>query len=217
MTFDPTSSSIANAIQIENSSEDSSSDSSASSEASSEESESISSDSSDFEKSDSFASSDNTTENPSNKPTAPEENLPVDASPIILTIVGILLVIGAVVLTSVKLKSFDKNARKALKKLYKSENAEPVYGKILAVLALCGLKPAPGELPEQFYERCENKLCVAITAHKEVLLKAAFAGKTDETEIAELARLLESVFNAADKKLNRMDRFKLRLIMLTKK
>lgn len=217
VTFDPTSSSIANAIQIENSSEDSSSDSSASSEASSEESESISSDSSDFEKSDSFASSDNTTENPSNKPTAPEENLPVDASPIILTIVGILLVIGAVVLTSVKLKSFDKNARKALKKLYKSESAEPVYGKILAVLAICGQKPAPGELPEQFYERCENKLCVAITAHKEVLLKAAFAGKTDETEIAELARLLESVFNAADKKLNRMDRFKLRLIMLTKK
>lgn len=218
VTFDPTSSSIANTIQIENSSEDSSSESSESSEASSEESESLSSDSSDVNSSkDNSEFSEHTTVTSSDNSYAPAENIPVDASPIILTIVGILLVLGAVVLTSVKLKSFDKNARKALKKLYKSESAEPVYGKILAVLALCGQKPAPGELPEQFYERCENKLCVAITAHKEVLLKAAFANETDETEIAELARLLENIFNAADKKLNRMDRFKLRLIMLTKK
>ncbi len=221
VTFDPTSSSLANTVIIDNSSEESSSESSESSEASSEESEKSSSDSSDIDSStvssENSQSSDNTTENSSNTPILPEENTPVDASPIILTVVGILLVIGAVVLTSVKLKSFDKNARKALKKLYKSESAEPVYEKTLAVLALCGLTPAAGELPEQFYERCENKLFVPITAHKNVLLKAAFASETDETEIAELARLLESIFNAADKKLNRMDRFKLRLSILTKK
>lgn len=220
VTFDPTSSSLANTVIIENSSEDQSSESSESSEASSEESESSSSDRSDSDASDSSEnsqSSDNTTENSSDSPAVPEENPPVDASPIILTVVGVLLVIGAVVLTSVKLKSFDKNARKALKKLYKSKSAEPVYGKMLAVLALCGLTPAAGELPEQFYERCENKLFVPITAHKDVLLKAAFASETDETEIAELARLLDSIFTAADKKLNRMDRFKLRLIMVSKK
>lgn len=220
VTFDPTSSSLANTVIIENSSEEQSSESSESSEASSEESESSSSDRSDSDASDSSEnsqSSDNTTENSSDSPAVPEENPPVDASPIILTVVGVLLVIGAVVLTSVKLKSFDKNARKALKKLYKSKSAEPVYGKMLAVLALCGLTPAAGELPEQFYERCENKLFVPITAHKDVLLKAAFASETDETEIAELARLLESIFTAADKKLNRMDRFKLRLIMVSKK
>ena len=221
VTVDPTSSARANTIIIENSSEEQSSESSESSEASSEKSESVVSDSSDIDTSDINSehskNSDNTTENPSGSPVVPEENPPVDASPIILTVVGILLVIGAIVLTSVKLKSFDKNARKALKRLYKIQTAEPVYMKMLAVFALCGLTAAAGELPEQFYERCENKLFVPITAHKNVLLKAAFASVTDETEIAELARLLESIFNAADKKLNRMDRFKLRLIILAKK
>ena len=221
VTFDPTSSAIANTVIIENSSEEESSESSESSEASSEESESAASDSSDIDISDTdfeqSKNSENTTENPSASPVIPEENPPVDASPIILTVVGILLVIGAVVLTSVKLKSFDKNARKALKQLYKSKSTEPVYMKMLAVFALCGLTAAAGELPEQFYERCENNLFVPITAHKNVLLKSAFSRVTDEAEIAELARLLESIFNAADKKLNRMDRFKLRLIILTKK
>lgn len=216
VTFDPTSSSIASVVQVENSSSDTSSESSDSSE-SSYESESSDSESSSHDISSVVSeSSESKSENSSNI-SAVEEKPPVDASPIILTIVGILLVIGAVALTSVKLKSFDINAKKVLKRMYKSKTAEPVYGRILAVLALCRLTPAAGELPEQFYERCEKKLFVPITAHKEILLKAAFGRETDETEIAQLARLLENIFAAADKNLNRMDKFKLRLIILTKK
>lgn len=216
VTFDPTSSALANTVIIENSSEEESSESSESSEASSEESESSSSDSEASDISENSQSSENTTENSYDNPSVPEEPS-VDASPIVLTVVGILLVIGAIALTSIKLNSFDKNARKTLKQLYKSKSAEPVYMKILAVLSLCGLSPAAGELPEQFYERCENKLFVPITAHKKVLLKAAFSGQTDEAETAELARLLENIFSAADKNLNRMNRFKLRLIIISKK
>ena len=217
VTFDPTSSSLANTIIIENSSEEESSESSESSDFSSESESSDSSGTEISSSSENPASSDNTTENSYDSPSVPEDNPPVDASPIVLTVVGILLIIGAIALTSIKLSSFDKNARKALKQLYKSKSSEPVYNRILAVLSLCGLSPAAGELPEQFYERCENKLFVPITAHKKVLLRAAFSGHTDEAEIAELARLLETVFSAADKNLNRMNRFKLRLIIISKK
>lgn len=218
VTFDPTSSSVAGVVDIENSSDSSSEEeSSESSEQSSESSEAESSESasSEYESSEvSVGSSDGEERNPSAPPDNPKD-IPTNPLPMIITIAAILAVIGAAAFVLSRLKKLDKNAKKALKKLYRSADGEFIYDKLLKILKMCGLTPESGELPVKFYERCEKKLFVPLTAHKEVLLETAFGGEISEAETAELARLLESVFFAADKTLGPISRLVLRKTVIT--
>lgn len=222
VTFDPTSGSTASAVEIEDSSdsssEEESSESSEQSSQSSDSSESDSSESSENEQSSSVSRVNSSTDerNPSAAPENPD-NSQTNALPMILTIIGIAAVIGLVEFILLRLKKFDKNAKKALKKLYSSGNSELIYEKLLRILKMCGLTPEAGELPEKFFERCEKKLFIPLSAHKEILLETAFGGEQGDVETAELARVLESVFFAADKILDPISRLILRKTVIREK
>ncbi len=221
VTFDPTSGTAASAVIIEESSDSSDSESFDSSNElsseSSEISESSENASSGYESSETSRSGSGEEErNPSAPPDNPEET-PINPFPMIITVAGIIAVIGAAAFVLTRLKKLDKTAKKSLKKMYSSADGEFIYEKMLRILKLCGLSPEAGELPEQFYERCEKKLFVPLTAHSEVLLKTAFGNESDEAEIAELARALESVFFAADKVLKPIKRLILRKAVITEK
>ena len=225
VTFDPTSGTAANAVVIDesgdNSSDSESSESSESSEQSSNSSESSSSESSESsenEQSGSVSRADLSGDerNPSAAPENPEPP-PTNALPMIITIICIVAAIGLAAFVLTRLKKLDKTAKKALKKLYSSTDSEFIYEKLLRILKMCGLSPEAGELPEKFYERCEKKLFVPLSAHSEVLLKTAFGSESGEAETAELARVLESVFYAADKVLKPVRRLTLRKAVITEK
>lgn len=222
VTFDPTSGTAANAVVVDESSGNSSdSESSESSEQSSNSSESSSSESSSYSESEqnssvSRADSSGNERNPSAAP-EPLEKPPTNALPMIITIICIIAAIGLAALVLTRLKKLDKTAKKALKKLYSSTDGEFIYEKLLRILKMCGLSPEAGELPEKFYERCEKKLFAPLSAHSEVLLKTAFGSETAEAETAELARVLESVFFAADKILGPVGRLTLRKVVIKEK
>ncbi|MDE7362550.1 MAG: transglutaminase-like domain-containing protein [Oscillospiraceae bacterium] len=138
--------------------------------------------------------------------------------PYLLGILGILAVIGVIVLIIVKIRQFDKNAKKALRRCYTADNSRSVYARLLAMLRLRKLTPNKGELSGNFFKRAGKVLGVDLAGHIDLLESLAFgSGELDDTEKAQLGRLLERVFTAADKKSDPIGKIRLRLIALSKR
>lgn len=142
----------------------------------------------------------------------------VNILPYLLTIAGIAGGIALIVFAVYRVRRFDKNAKKAMKRFYTAENSQSVYARLLAVLRLCKITPNGGELTGDYFKRAGRELGCAVYKHTDLLEKLAFGGgELSDTEKATLARLLEKIFSAANKKLGIIGRIRLRFIMLSKK
>lgn len=138
--------------------------------------------------------------------------------PYFLTILGIAAVIALIVFVIYRIRRFDKNAKKAMRRFYTAEDTRSVYSRLLAVLRLCGIIPNGGELTGDFFKRAGRELSCAVFRHEELLEKLAFgSGVFSDVEKAEIAGLLEKIFAAADKKLGIIGKIRLRMIMTSKK
>lgn len=214
VTFDPTSSvSVDAAINGTTPRPESSSSSSTSSASSSESSETSSGISS------STVSSDESGEglrDPSSGGLAEGEK--VNIMPYVLTILGVLAAIALIVFIIYRIRKFDRDAKKALKRYYSEDNSQNVYARLLAVLKLCKLTPNGGELTTEFFRRSGKALGCNIAKRGELIELVAF-GKREltDTEKASLGRLLENVFYAANKKLGPIGKTRLRFIVLSKR
>lgn len=142
----------------------------------------------------------------------------VDITPYVLTIAGIAAGIALIAFIIYRIRRFDKNAKKAMKRFYTADNSQSVYGRLLAVLRLCKITPNGGELTGDYFKRAGRELGCAVHKHADLLEKLAFGGgELTDTEKATLARLLEKIFAAANKKLGIIGRIRLRFIMTSKK
>ncbi|MBD5129427.1 MAG: transglutaminase domain-containing protein [Ruminococcaceae bacterium] len=142
----------------------------------------------------------------------------VDIMPYVLTIGGIAAGIAVIVFAAYRIRRFDKNAKKAMRKFYTAENSQSVYARLLAVLRLCKIVPNGGELTGDFFKRAGRELGCPIYKHIDLLERLAFGGgELSDTEKATLARLLEKVFAAANKRLGIIGKTRLRFIMTSKK
>lgn len=138
--------------------------------------------------------------------------------PYVLTILGILAAVALIVFIIYRIRKFDRDAKKALKRYYGEDNSQNVYARLLAVLKLCRLTPNGGELTTEFFKRAGKSIGCNIAKRGELLELVAF-GKREltDTEKASLGRLLENVFCAADKKLGPIGKTRLRFIVLSKR
>lgn len=142
----------------------------------------------------------------------------VNVLPYVLTVLGILAVIALIVFAVYRIRQFDRNAKKAMKRFYHEDDSHSVYARLLAVLKLCGFVPNSGELMADFLKRSGRALGCNIIKRGELLELIAFGGRElSDTEKAQLGRLLEKIFAAADKKLKLIGKIKLRRIMLKKR
>lgn len=142
----------------------------------------------------------------------------VNILPYLLTIAGIAGGIALIVFAVYRVRRFDKNAKKAMKRFYTAEDSQSVYARLLAVLRLCKITPNGGELTGDYFKRAGRELGCAVYKHTDLLEKLAFGGgELSDTEKATLARLLEKIFSAANKKLGIIGRIRLRFIMTSKK
>lgn len=211
VTFDPTSSSSVDAaINGRPTSRPESSSASASVSESSDESSEISS---------STVSSDESGEglrDPSSGGLAEGEK--VNVLPYVLVVLGILAAAALIVFIIYRIRKFDRDAKKTLKRYYSEDNSQNVYARLLAVLKLCKLTPNGGELTADFFRRSGKAIGCNIAKRGELIELVAF-GKRELTdaEKASLGRLLESVFYAADKKLGLIGKARLRFIVLSKR
>lgn len=138
--------------------------------------------------------------------------------PYLMTVLGIAAGIALIIFIIFRIRRFDRNAKKALKRFYTADDMQSVYSRLLAVLRLCGIIPNGGELTGDFFKRAGKELGCAVYKHKELLEKIAFgSGDISDVEKAEVAGLLEKIFAAANKKLGIIGKFRLRRIMTSKK
>ncbi len=213
VTFDPTSS-VSVEAALNGGSADSGSESSDSS--SSSVPESSDSESSESSSAPSDSSGGSGGYDGSSGVTAADEK--VNITPYVLAIAGIVAGIALIVFVICRICRFDRNAKRALKRFYTADNSQSVYSRLLAVLRLCKITPNGGELTGDYFKRAGRELGCAIHKHADLLEKLAFGGgELTDTEKATLARLLEKVFAAANKKLGIIGRIRLRFIMTSKK
>lgn len=139
----------------------------------------------------------------------PSDDNRVNPLPYILGISGIIAVAGSVVLVIYRYKKLGENAQDALKNFSKSNDADLLLTKIHDVMRIRGLSPGRGELPDKFYLRADKTLGCAIYRNHEVLEAAAF-GSSDRSDCRVLARLLENLYNQADRESNVMEKIRLR-------
>ncbi|MBD5112712.1 MAG: transglutaminase domain-containing protein [Ruminococcaceae bacterium] len=116
----------------------------------------------------------------------------------ILGISGIVIVAGLIALVIYRYKVLEDDAKKALKRYYKSNDSDLLLAKIHDVMWVCGFRPNRGELPEDFYMRADKSLGCEIYSNHEVLEAAAF-GKSGRSDCRALAKLLENLYNQAEK------------------
>ncbi len=212
VTFDPTSSAAFGDISYDPSS-DSYSTSLSNSESSNSSSLSSDSRSSNSESRDSDNSNPNGssgTEHDSVIDANDNDNTKVNVLPYIL----ILLTIAAVVVLAVLIvhgyKALERRALKSLRRICRERKASIILEKVISLLEIGGLTPKPGELPEKFYLRAEKTLRCAFSVNKDMLEAVAFGtAVVPSTECEGLARLLEQLYNALDKKLELFDKIKL--------
>lgn len=215
VTFDPTSSVSVDAVV--NGRPDSRPESSLTSSTASESSSEVSSESSEL--SSTAVSSDESGEglrDPSSG--APSAGEKVNIMPYVLMILGILAFIALAAFVIYRIRRFDRNAKKALKRYYSESDSQSVYARLLAVLKLCKLTPNGGELTTDFFKRAGKAVGCNIAKRGELIELVAF-GKRELTdpEKASLGRLLENVFYAANKKLGPVGKARLRFIVLSKR
>lgn len=140
----------------------------------------------------------------------------VNALPFILGISGIVIVIGATVFAIYWYKTLETDAKKALKRYSKTNDSDLLLAKIHDVMRVCGFCPNRGELPEDFYMRADKSLGCAIYSNHEVLEAAAF-GKSERSDCRALAKLLENLYNQAEKDLKFTGRIRLRKKLIKNK
>lgn len=128
----------------------------------------------------------------------PFGNNKVNPLPYILGISGIVIVAGLIALVIYRYKVLEDDAKKALKRYYKSNDSDLLLAKIHDVMWVCGFRPNRGELPEDFYMRADKSLGCEIYSNHEVLEAAAF-GKSGRSDCRALAKLLENLYNQAEK------------------
>lgn len=159
---------------------------------------------------------------PGDVPREPDGSLAADGGganvlPYLLTVSGIIAGAGLIAFVIYRIRKFDRNAKKALRRFYAAENSQDVYLRLLAALRLRGLAPRPGELSGEFFRRAGVELGYNLSKRRELLERLAFgSGELSDADKARLGRLLEKVFAAADKKLGPIGKVRLRLIMLGK-
>lgn len=122
----------------------------------------------------------------------------VNPLPFILGILGITIVAGLIAFAIYRYKVLEDDAKKALKRYYKSNDSDLLLAKIHDVMRVCGFCPNRGELPDDFYMRADKTLGCAIYSNHEVLEAAAF-GKSGRSDCRALAKLLENLYNQAEK------------------
>lgn len=215
VTFDPTSSVSVDAAINGTTNSRTESSSSTFSVSSSESSDS----SSEISSSSSTVSSDESGEglrDTSSGALAPGEK--VNILPYVLAVLCILAVIALIVFIIYRIRKFDRDAKKALKRYYSDDNSQNVYARLLAVLKLCKLTPNGGEMTTDFFKRSGKAIGCNIAKRGELIELVAF-GKREltDTEKASLGRLLENVFYAANKKLGPIGKTRLRFIVLSKR
>lgn len=234
ITFDPTSAAANAAAEVVENNQDGeggSDESSVSGESSeisesSEDSESVSSDS-EISDSEDYNIEDPDESNEDSEDTSGEENSNIekpgaqndDHNVMIIVVAAVLFAVAAagVVIVIVRFVKFDKRAKKALENARTSGNCPALYEKITEIIRLCGFAQRAGEQPDVFYARVDRHFKTNFKSHSNLLLKAAFCeGKFTEKELEQMARLLESIFYAADKQLVLLGRIKLRRIILRK-
>ena len=118
--------------------------------------------------------------------------------PYILGISGIAIVAGLIALVIYRYKALENDAKNALKHYYKSNDSDLLLAKIHDVMWVCGFRPNRGELPDEFYMRADKSLGCEIYSNHEVLEAAAF-GKSGRSDCRVLAKLLENLYNQAEK------------------
>lgn len=133
----------------------------------------------------------------------------VNALPYILGISGIVIVVGATAFAIYWYKTLETDAKNAMKRLSKINDSDLLLEKIHGVMRVCGFYPNRGELPEDFYMRADKSLGCAIYSNHEVLEAAAF-GKSGRSDCRVLAKLLENLYNQAEKDLKFTGRIRLR-------
>lgn len=122
----------------------------------------------------------------------------VNPLPFILGISGFVIVAGLTAFAIYRYKILEYDAKKALKRYHKSNDSDLLLAKIHDIMRICGFCPNRGELPDDFYMRADESLGCAIYSNHEVLEAAAF-GKSERSDCRALARLLENLYNQAEK------------------
>lgn len=126
----------------------------------------------------------------------------------------IILIIAAVVVLAVLIvrgyRALENKAVRTIRRCCRERKAKVIFEKVITLLEVGGLTPKPGELPDKFYMRAEKTLRCAFSVNKDMLEAVAFGNiAVHETDCEGLARLLEQLYNALDKKLDVFDRIKL--------
>lgn len=134
--------------------------------------------------------------------------------PYLLTILGIALGAAVIIISIVMYVKLKNRADKRVQSFHRDENSERVYAKLLDILRFCGLSPASGEQPHDFFERAEKSLEVAICDNYELLERLAFGeAELDTSERAILGFVLEKIYRAAEGRFTPIGKARLRLMI----
>lgn len=157
----------------------------------------------------SFDSAETESSNEETTPGVVPSDNKINSLPYILGISGILAVVGAVVFVIYRYKKLGENAQNALIRLSKSSDSDLLLMKIHDIMRIRGFTPNRGEMPDKFYLRADETLGCAIYSNHEVLEAAAF-GSSDKSDCRALARLLQNLYNQADRDSNILEKIRLR-------
>lgn len=135
--------------------------------------------------------------------------------PYILTILGIAAGAAVIVLTIAAYVKLKNRADKRIQSFHRDDNSERVYSKLLDILRFCGLSPANGEQPHDFFKRAEELLDVAICDNYELLERLAFGdAELDTSERAILGFVLEKIYRSAERRFKLIGKVRLRLMII---
>lgn len=135
--------------------------------------------------------------------------------PYLLTILGIAAGAAVIVLAVVAYVKLKNRADKKIQSFHRDGDSERVYAKMVDILRFCGLFPASGEQPHDFFKRAEESLGVAICDNYELLERLAFGeAELDTSERAILGFVLEKIYRAAESRFTPVGKVRLRLMII---
>lgn len=135
--------------------------------------------------------------------------------PYLFTILGIAAGVAVIVLAVIAYVKIKNRADKKIQSFHRDDNSERVYAKLLDILRFCGLSPASGEQPHDFFKRAEGALDVAICDNYELLERLAFGeAELDTSERAILGFVLEKIYRSAESRFTPVGKLRLRLMII---
>ena len=153
------------------------------------------------------------TQPPTTEPTAPDNTLPAWLIP---TVIAAVLLIAAAVLAAVMLRRFVKRADSAAAES-SARSASDVYNCLVDILALCGLSPAAGQLPTDFYRSCDERFSAGMEKSASALEAAAFGSASlSDVDREILQAVFRKVYSGAIKQSGMLRSFRIRRLVLSK-